>query len=87
MIGIILAVILVLAIAGCIAGAVIFRTRKRQNKNLFISCVRIFHSLFNTIAVKILGVGAQAEFASAYVYGVRSEMQCRLEFAHIARRR
>lgn len=56
MIGTILAVILVLAIAGCIAGAVIFRTRKRQNKKLFITCVVtacVCFALFITVPFSI----------------------------------
>ena len=46
MIGVILAVILVLAIAGCIAGAVLFNSKKRHNKKLFITCIGVACACF-----------------------------------------
>ena len=46
MIGAILAIILVLVIAGCIAGAVLFNSKKRYNKKLFITCVAVACACF-----------------------------------------
>ena len=41
MIGVILALVLVAVVGGCIAGAVIFRSKKRHNKKLFTVCVAV----------------------------------------------
>ncbi|MCH5151830.1 MAG: prohibitin family protein [Clostridiales bacterium] len=41
MIGVILALILVAVVAGCVVGAVLFRTKKRHNKKLFTVCVSV----------------------------------------------
>ena len=46
MIGIILAIIFVMVIAACIAGAVIFNSKKRRNKKLFITCVSVACACF-----------------------------------------
>lgn len=46
MIGVILAIIFVLVIAACIAGAVIFNSKKRRNKKLFITCVAVACACF-----------------------------------------
>lgn len=46
MIGVILAVILVLAIGGCIAGAVIFNTKKHRSKKWFVTCVSVAAACF-----------------------------------------
>ncbi len=49
--------------------------------------MRIFDRFFKPLAVKILGIGAQTELASADIHRVRSEMQSRHQLAHIAGRR
>ncbi|MCH5156648.1 MAG: hypothetical protein J1G02_02085 [Clostridiales bacterium] len=41
MIGVILALVLVVIVGGCVAGAVIFRTKKRNNRKLFTVCVAL----------------------------------------------
>ncbi|MDE7454382.1 MAG: hypothetical protein K2M64_00965 [Clostridia bacterium] len=51
MIGTILAVLLVLVIAGCIAGAVLFRSKKFRNKKFFIACVAVACACFAVFMV------------------------------------
>lgn len=46
MIGVILAIILVMVIAACIAGAVVFNGKKHRNKKFFIACVAVACSCF-----------------------------------------
>lgn len=51
MIGVILAIIFVLATAACIAGAVIFNSRKHRNRkffyNLRFGCVRLLCAVYD----------------------------------------
>lgn len=46
MIGAILAIILVMVIAGCIFGAVVFNSKKRHNKKLFTICIAVACACF-----------------------------------------